>query len=427
MHAVRPRTAVRRVGVLSVHTSPLDQPGHGDGGGLNVSVAETSRRLADRGVHVDVFTRATDPSRPARVVAHRGRDGGVVEVHHLVAGPVAPVAKEDVANHLCAFLLGLERHPSAGTHDVLHSHYWLSGWVGRRLAARAGVPLVHTFHTLGLLKNAHLAPGDTAEPPLRLLAEAAVARDADRTTVLTCEEASLLHRAHGLSGQRISVVPAGVDLDRFSPAAAPRRDRPPTLLFVGRLQLLKGPEVAVRTLAAVREHVPGARLRIVGGRSGDVAGTDPAQLRALAAELGVADGLALEPAVPQRELAQRYRDSDVLLVPSRSETFGLVALEAQASGVPVVAADVPGLRAVVGDGGTLVPGHDPADHAAAVVAYLTDPARAAAAAEAGLARARAASWDVTVDRLLRVYAEVVGERRGQRDVADRAASSAVSA
>jgi D-inositol-3-phosphate glycosyltransferase len=423
--------APKRVAVLSVHTSPLDQPGEGDGGGLNVSVAETARRLADRGVEVDVFTRATDRGRPPTVVLHEAADGTRARVHHLVAGPVAPVDKEDVANLLCAVLLALERHPEvvargvdgARPYDLVHAHYWLSGWVGRRIAARWDVPLVQTFHTLGVLKNAHLAPGDVPEPPLRLVAEAAVARDADLVTVLTCGEAGLLHRAYGLSGSRIQVVPAGVDLSRFRPPPGPRpADRPPTLLFVGRLQPLKGPDVAVRTLAAVRRTVPDVRLRIIGGTSGSGHGASgPDELRALAADLGVADAVRFDPAVSQDRLAEAYREADVLVVPSRSETFGLVALEAQASGLPVVAADVPGLQAVVRDGGVLVRGHDPADHAAAVVPLLTDPAEATRVGAAGVRAAARATWDRSVDRLLGVYGQVVARDEDAGHAADRSA------
>jgi D-inositol-3-phosphate glycosyltransferase len=404
---------VERIALLSVHTSPLDRPGTGDGGGLNVYVREVALRMAARGAHVDIFTRRTDPDAPDVVWLADG-----VEVHHITAGPAEPLPKQEVANHLCAFVLALAGHPAGGTHDVVHAHYWLSGWVGRRVAGRWGTPLVQTFHTLGALKNANLAPGDAPEPMLRLVAEERVARDADRILVLTCGEARLLHRAYGLSGGKLTVVPAGVDLERFQPeprlhalgSGSPPNARAPQLLFVGRLQPLKGPDIAVRTLAEVRRRVPDARLRIIGGVSGAGEGaTGPAGLRALAEALGVGDAVELLDAVDQRDLPAHYRAADVVLVPSRSETFGLVALEAQACGVPVVAADVPGLEAVVGRGGTLVPGHDPADHAAAAVAYLTDPERAAAAAAAGITTARAASWEHTVDRLLGAYGDVVSE------------------
>ncbi|MBW3658087.1 MAG: glycosyltransferase [Actinobacteria bacterium] len=405
---------VRRVALLSVHTSPLDQPGTGDGGGLNVSVLEIATRMARRGIAVDVFTRATDPAAPPTTEVAPG-----LVVHRIVAGPVAPLPKGQVANHLCAFVLALQRHPTAGTADVVHAHYWLSGWVGRRVAERWGVPFVQTFHTFGLLKNANLAPGDVPESPLRLAAEQRIAASADRVLALTCGEARLLHRRFGMSGARISVVPAGVDLDRFRPDPAPDdaavvgRLAPgdgPLLLFVGRLQPLKGPDVAVRTLAAVRRAVPDARLLVVGGTSGSGAGrTGPEELRALAAELGVADGVTVADAQPQSVVAALYRGADVVLVPSRSETFGLVALEAQACGTPVVAARVTGLESVVGDGGTLVAGHDPEDHAAAVVRYLRDPEARGVAAAAGVRHAVLSSWEHTVDRLVAVYGDL---RRG---------------
>ena len=435
-------SSVRRVAVLSVHTSPLDRPGAGDGGGLNVYVREISTRLADRGVHVDVFTRRSDPAQPDAVEIADG-----VVVHHIDAGPARPVSKAEVANHLCAFVLACQHHPTAGTHDVLHAHYWLSGWVARRLAPRWGTPFVQTFHTLGVLKNATLAPSDTPEPALRLVAEHRVAEDADRVLVLTCGEARLLHRAYGLSGNKIDVVPAGVDLDRFRPAAdrlspsgrtppgrtppgrtppgrtppgrtppgrtPPGRTPPgraPRLLFVGRLQPLKGPDTAVRTFAEVRRRLPGARLRIVGGVSGTGAGaTGPDELFALAEELGVADGVEIEDAVDQAELVERYRWADLLLAPSRSETFGLVALEAQACGTPVVAADVPGLESVVGAGGRLVPGHDPQDHARAAYDLLTDPSRWSRASAAGVASAQRASWDRSVEEVLASYATATGD------------------
>jgi D-inositol-3-phosphate glycosyltransferase len=227
----------------------------------------------------------------------------------------------------------------------------------------------------------------------------------------------VLHRAYGLSGAKLQVVPAGVDLSRFWPAPA-RNGRPPTILFVGRLQPLKGPDVATATLAEVRRTVPDARLRIVGGASGTGIGTSgPAELRQLAHDLGVAEAVSFEPAVSQEELAGIYRQADVLVAPSRSETFGLVALEAQASGLPVVAADVPGLQVVVGGGGTLVSGHDPAAHAAAVVRFLTDPAHASAAATAGVALAARATWDRSVERLLGVYGSVLDERRATAEAA----------
>jgi len=396
---------VRRVGLISVHTSPLDQPGAGDGGGLNVYVREVARRMGARGVEVDVFTRRSDPDQPDSVTVAPG-----VLLHHLDAGPAEPVPKEDLAALLCPFELALAGHPRLGGLEVLHAHYWLSGWVGRRIARRTGIPLVQTFHTLAALKNATLAPGDRPEGALRLVAEAEVARDADQVLVLTCGEARLFHTSFGLSGARLTVVPAGVDLDLFHPDGDGAHDGAQDgieLLFAGRLQPLKGPDVALRTLAEVRRHRDDVRLRIVGGSSGGSGvATSVEELTVLARELGVADHVVFEPALPQSDLAARLRQADLVLVPSRSETFGLIALEAQACGTPVVAARVPGLEVVVGAGGVLVDGHDPADHAAAVVELLADPARMAATRTAGLADAAASSWERTVDRLLDAYVAV---------------------
>ena len=270
--AVRPL----RIGLVSAHTSPLEQPGTGDGGGLNVYVLEVARRLAARGHHVDVLTRRTDPDQ-AEVV------DVVDDLHvvHVEAGPAERVDKDELPSFLCSFSMGALAR--GGDYDVLHSHYWLSGWVARRLSRRWGVPYAHTFHTLGVMKNHALAPGDLPEPPLRLVAEQRIADDADRVLALTCGEGRLLHHQLGMSGARITVVPPGVDVDRFAPTSMPddravlgervraaldRIGERPLVLFVGRLQPLKGPDVAVDTLAAVRREVPDAQLLVVGGASG---------------------------------------------------------------------------------------------------------------------------------------------------------------
>ena len=398
---------IDRVALLTVHTSPLEQAGSGDGGGLNVYVRAVARRLAARGIHVDVFTRRNSRDVPASVTMAPG-----AVVHHIDAGPPEPVPKYSLPDHLHEFHDNLLGHHAAGDHDVVHSHYWLSGWVGRRVADHWSAPLVQTFHTLGEIKNATLAPGDEPEAPLRLAVERQIASEADRVAVLTCGEARLLHQRMGVPGSRLTVVPAGVDLDVFHSGAGPGSSvrwpqrEGPALLFVGRLQRLKGPDVAIRILKEVRRTHPSAGLLIVGGPSGDGNGrTDVAALRRLADQVGAGDAVRIVPARPQEELAALYERADVLLVPSRSETFGLVALEAQAMGTPVVAADVGGLRAVVEGGGTLVAGHDPADHAAAVRRYLDDPGVRRRAGAAGRETARAASWDRTVDRLLALYAD----------------------
>ena len=397
----------RRLAVISMHTSPLTQPGSGDGGGLNVYVLETGRRLAVRGYAVDVFTRRTDADAPDTV---RVADG--FNVHHVTAGPRAPLAKEELHAHTDAFALGVLNHRGSRRYDAVHSHYWLSGWAARRVSRRWDAPLVHTFHTIGLVKNETLAPGDVPEPQARLSAESRLALEVDRIVVSACDEARLVHRRFGVSGSRIDVVRPGVDPAVFHPArtrgeadtVAPD-DEAPLLLFVGRLQPLKAPEIAVATLARVRQEFTDARLVVVGGPSG--VGTRPDDLLRLAARLGVGDAVTIVPPRPQRDLADLYRSADVVVVPSRSESFGLVALEARACGTPVVAADVGGLRVAVGRGGTLVGSHDPAAFAGAVLPYLRDPSLRARVGTAGAAEAREWTWDRTAEALADVYESVL--------------------
>lgn len=408
------------VALLSVHTSPLAQPGSGDGGGMNVFVAALAARLRDRGVRVHVFTRSTGADLPPTVTV----DG--VHVHHIEAGPPT-LRKEELSSHLCAFYLAVAGHPALDDVDLLHGHYWMSGWVGRKLRRRRGLPLVQRFHTLAQAKNAALAATDEPEPMLRVAAERRVVADADAVIAPTAAEAGLLRRGYRARPGQVHVVPPGVDTRIFHPYGDRETTRQTLgggrlVLFVGRLQPLKGPDVAVRTLAALDAHLPddGApvRLVIVGGPSGSGYGTvDPPALRRLADALGVGDRVAVLAPRPHHELAALYRAADVLVMPSRSESFGLVALEAQACGTPVVAADVGGLPDIVASGGgTAVAGHDPEAHARAVAAYLRDPdvrARASTAAVTGAGRFR---WDRTVEQTLDVYCRVL---RARRPVAER--------
>ena len=396
------RAGPAAVALLSVHTSPLDQPGAGDSGGMNVYLSALARGLAAAGTRVEVFTRARDD-----VVASVPMADGVT-VHHVPAGPPS-LSKTDLASHLCAFALNLVRHPAMDAVELLHGHYWMSGWAGRLLRRRLGVPLVQTFHTLGRAKNAALAPGDVPEPPLRLAGEDRVVAAADAVIASTPAEAALLRDRYGAPHGAVHVVPPGADLGIFTPHGRREALAPRTILFVGRLQPLKAPDLAVRALAAL--DVPDARLVIVGGTSGTGEGTTgPADLRALAAELGVADRVEVLAPRTQPELAALYRSAAVVVMPSHSETFGLVALEAQACGTPVVAADVDGLRSVVTGGGTLVGPRTPDAWAAALRPYLTDPALRERAAAAALRSAEGAGWERTIAGVQTVYGWVLGVR-----------------
>lgn len=414
------RAGPRTVGLVSVHTSPLEQPGSGDSGGMNVYLSALARRLVARDREVHVFTRAAGGDLPPTV---RTSDG--VAVHHLPAGPPG-TAKGDLANHLCAFYLGFAAHPATARLNLVHGHYWMSGWVGRHARRRLGLPLVQTFHTLARAKNDALAPGDTPEPALRLAAEDRVVAAADALIAPTPTEAQLLRARYRAHPEALHVVEPGVDLDVFAPSPSRHAEREALgggrlVLFVGRLQPLKAPDVAVRTLAALDALLPDdgipTRLVIVGGASGSGIGVShPAALRRLAEQLGVADRVAFLAPRPQPELAALYRAADAVLMPSRSESFGLVALEAQATGTPVVAAGVGGLPHVLGDdgGGTLVDGHDPAAFAAALLPYLVDARARAAASAAGRRRALRFSWESTADFTLDVYADVLARSRAVR-------------
>jgi D-inositol-3-phosphate glycosyltransferase len=407
-----------RVAVVSLHTSPLDQPGTGDSGGMNVFIRSAAERLAARGVDVDVFTRCRGHDLPE--VEEFGGGSRLIQVK---AGPCAPVPKDELPRYLPEFLGGVLRRQRLERigYDLVHTHYWLSGWVGEGAKEIWGIPLVASFHTLGKVKNYSLAHGERPEPTVRLSGEERVIAEADRLVAATPAEAAQLVGLYGADPDRIRVVPPGVDHSLFYPRP---KDRARTslhltgvrlLLFVGRLQSHKGPDIAVRTLAeAVARDRRGSEdllLAIVGGPSGSGHRDEVARLMDLATALGVADRVVLFPPQPQSRLADFYAAADVVLVPSRSESFGLVALEAQACGTPVVAAAVGGLRHVVDDGetGRLVEGHDPADHAERVLELLRDEAEARRMGEAALARSLRFSWDATAADMLGVYRELLAD------------------
>ncbi len=414
-----PRRVPRRIATISVHTSPLDQPGTGDAGGLNVYVVEVARRLAARGVEVEVFTRAV--SRDAPPVAELAP--GVL-VRHVTAGPFEELDKADLPGQLCQFtfeVLRTEARCAAGRYDLVHAHYWLSGQVGAVAKERWGVPLVQSMHTLGKVKNAALAAGDAAEPDARIRGEAEVIAAADRLVANTTEEARQLIGLYGAVEARVRTVNPGVDLTVFRPGsqqAARRKLGLPhdavVLVFAGRVQPLKAPDVVLHAAARMIRDDPGLAGRLVvvfvGGPSG-AGRADPDKLTELTAALGLADIVRLEPPCPHRELAEWYRAATVVLVPSHSESFGLVAVEAQACGTPVVAAAVGGLRTAVrdGDSGILVHGHDPASYARVLRDLVAAPVRLARLSRGAIAHASRFGWSTAVDQLLSVYTGAMDE------------------
>lgn len=415
----------RRVAVISVHTSPLDQPGTGDAGGMNVYIVEVSRRLAEAGVEVEVFTRATRRDLPPVVEMAPG-----VTVRHIVCGPFEGLAKEDLPAQLCAFTQGLLREEAArppGRYGLIHSHYWMSGQVGWVAKDRWGIPLVHTAHTLAKVKNKNRADGDIHEPTARIQGEERVVEEADRLVANTPTEGHELVALYGADPDRVSVVPPGVDLDLFSRAshserlAARRRlgfsPQDAVVAFVGRIQPLKAPDVLLRAAACLKETDPDLAKRLViavcGGPSGS--GLDrPTALMELASDLGVSGMTRFLPPRSKEKLVDLYRAADIVAVPSHNESFGLVALEAQACGTPVVAAAVGGLVTAVRDGGSgiLVDGHNPNDWAKVIGHLLTERNYRDHLAQGAVVHARNFSWNKTACGLLAAYREALTVREG---------------
>jgi len=394
-----------RLAMLSMHTSPLAQPGAGDSGGMNVYVRELASSLAQAGVEVDVFTRAAADDLPEVVDVEPG-----LRVRHVVAGP-ADLAKEDLPDVVDEFADGVLEVLHASRPVALHANYWLSGIAGHRLKHELELPLVSTFHTLARVK----AETGDAEPDRRIHAEAEVIGCSDVITASCPAEADDLVAHYGARRDRIELVPPGVLHAFFSPGeqqqarvAVGLPADVPVLLFVGRIQPLKSLDVAVEALAELLPQHPDAVLVVIGGASGADGGAEVARIHDLADRLGVLAHVRFVAPQPHHLLSTWYRAADVVVVPSRSESFGLVALEAAACGVPVVAANVGGLRTLVQHGrtGFLVDSRRAGDYAGAVARVLDDPVLAARFAADAAAMAGRYRWSTTAGRLRRLYADL---------------------
>ena len=405
-----------RVAVISLHTSPLLQPGSGDSGGMNVYVREMVSASSQAGLICTTYTRADRPGLT-------GPDGlGEVQVEpnhtvvHVDAGPY-DLPKERLGGIVDEFTDKVLAHLAAsGGADVVHANYWLSGVAAHRIKHTLGIPFVSTFHTLARVK----AEGGDPEPGWRDRAEAELINCCDAIAVSCDAERDQFLRLYGQPHGRLEIVAPGVEHALFGPGerggarhALGLPHDVPVVLFVGRLQALKGPDVAIRTLYELSLRHPEARLLVVGGASGDHGDADVVEAHALVSEFGLADRVEFVEPQPHHILSTYYRAADVVLVPSRSESFGLVALEAAACGVPVVAAAVGGLLSLVdhGDTGFLVPGRDPELFAAAIDTILRDPALAEQMSRAGAKRAREYTWAFAAARLRRLYADLTTRAR----------------
>jgi len=404
-----------------LHTSPLDQAGIGDAGGMNTYVIESAKKMASSGVEVDIFTRASRPDLPDVVDLAPG-----VRVRHLHAKPYEGVSKSDIPALMDQLVADFYRHMrESGRYEIIHSHYWTSGLLAKQVSQESGIPFVHTFHTTAKVKNLSLADGERPEPLSRSIGEENVVKAAAAIIANTDSEAASLVSLYGACPDRVFVATPGVNLSEFKVAGGKSVAREKLAIdqskivvtFVGRIQPHKGPDIFIRSVAEVLTHSPGLRSKInaliIGGVSGSESG-ELDRLRNLAKWLGISDVVRFLPPVTRSELPDWYRASDLVCVPSYSESFGLVALEAQACGTPVVATAVGGLRAAVSDGfsGSLVDGHDPKAWGAVLLRLIAQPERRLILSMGAVQHASHFGWDSTSRALLDLFDKVISDAEG---------------
>jgi len=405
------RAAQRRIAVISMHTSPTASLGQNANGGLNVYVREICTAFSERGIATDIFTRKQSIDDPSiELLAPLSR------VIYLPAGN--GLDKYSLYGEVPSFARRIMEFAAAENvaYDLLYSHYWLSGEVACVLRPHLATGWAHIAHTLGLVKNRTLAAGARPEPDLRIRVEGELAQQADLLIASTSDEAQELIEGYGADPERVSVVPPGVDLGMFQPTdrGVARREigygSGRLLLFVGRLERLKGVEVAIRALALLRDRRHNdVRLLILGEDSQEGEESEKERLKAIASEVGVRDRVDFVGSVAHHELPYFYAAADVCVMPSYSESFGLVALEAQACGCPVVASGVSGLRSVVRDevSGYLIDEHDPATYAERIGRLLENSELAQQMGRRGRLLAQRFSWTRTADRLDELFENVV--------------------
>ena len=401
-----------------VHTSPLDQPGAGDAGGMNIYVAESAKRMAAMGVKVDIFTRRNHADLPDTVELAPG-----VTVRHLDAGPIEGVTKEELPQYIPAlarqFTSALE---GTTAYDVIHSHYWISGEVGIPASKKLGIPLIHTMHTMAKVKNLNLAEDESPEPGSRVRGEMEVVESAQGLIANTDAEAASLVSLYSACPDLVHVVTPGVDLYTFTAGAGRAHAREllnipadaHVITFVGRIQPHKGPGLLIRATAEMVSHSPHLRSKLIVFVIGGVSGAGTAEVEKLKEMVkwsGISDVVRFMPPMSRDELPDWYRAADLVCVPSYSESFGLVALESQACGTPVVATAVGGLRTAVADGisGVLVDGHDPRAWSSVLARLLAEPQRRVLLSMGAIEHASHFGWDATARGTLDVYDRVLSE------------------
>lgn len=421
-----------RLAYVSLHTSPAMQPGSGDAGGLNVVARATATALGSLGHTVELITRRNSPDDPDEIELSPR-----VVLRHLTAGPQTPLPKSEIDAFIPEFSEGLGR---LGPYDLVHSHHWMSGVAALPHARAWGVPHVQSYHSVAALPGSSLAEGEPPESPARVPGEALVARESHAVVAISAAEARTVIERCGADPERVCIISPGVNHDLFRPlrpgeppwrgdvmgTVPPRAGTAPPagteglspvvvpgydkgfVLFAARLQPLKGPDLAIRAMAgvdpAIRPH-----LVVAGDVSPDFAAYE-AKLRALVAELGLEREVSFVGPQPRPALARLMRSARIVLVPSHSETFGLVALEAAASGTPVIAAAAGGLREAVahGETGQLMDSRRPEDWASAVTYLLTEPGLLSRQGIVARVHARRFVWTWAAARLVAVYSDLIG-------------------
>lgn len=395
-----------RVAFVSMHTSPAERAGTADAGGMNVLIRSLAESLGQQGVAVHFITRRSHPEQPDVVEFSDG-----VLLHHVDAGPATPLPKSVIDRHLDEFESGLR---ALGTFDLIHSHHWMSGVAALPVAHDLGIPHLMTFHSVAAHPNSPLRDGEPPESPARLTGEVQCATESDLVIAVSHHEAAVVIGRCGAEPEQVAIVRPGVDVELFHPSDdqwSPAPDvRPGYLLFAARLQPLKGPDVAIAALAQVpADERPD--LVVVGQTSADFAGYE-AELHQLVDDLGLRDRVTFMPGQDRASLARLMRHASLMLVPSHSETFGLVALEASASGIPVLAASAGGLTEAICNThtGLLVPEHDPVVWGRELTTLLRDPDLLRLMGERGRKRALDMTWPKVATRTLGLYRRLLENR-----------------
>ncbi|MDO5736230.1 MAG: glycosyltransferase [Propionibacteriaceae bacterium] len=395
-----------RVAFVSMHTSPAEQAGTADAGGMNVLIASLAQALGQQDVVVHFITRRSHPDQRDTVPFGEG-----VVLHHVDAGPRKPLPKSEIDGHLDEFREGLR---SLGSFDLIHSHHWMSGVAALPVARELGIPHVMTFHSVAAHPNSPLRDGEPPESPARLAGEVTCATQSDLVIAVSHHEAAVVIGRCGAEPEQVAIVRPGVDVELFHPSDTPWTPcegvRPGYLLFAARLQPLKGPDVAIAALAEVPANER-PDLVVVGQTSADFSGYED-ELHALVEDLGLQDRVTFLPGQDRESLARLMRHAALVLVPSHSETFGLVALEASASGTPVLAAAAGGLTEAICNThtGLLIPVHDPVEWGRVLTSLLRDTDRLELMGRRGRDRALDMTWPKVASRTLGLYRRLLGDR-----------------